>query len=1707
MPMQDPVDGTISSAAYGYDTHAAVADEPSLFDTVGDLFTKAAPLTGLAVFNSFANTGVEIGNLLGGDFQKLTVEDEVGDGDLNDYYNQHKQGIEAAALVAGSFIPGGLAVKGANTAVKALWLAKRGLSTEALARATGLLAPLKSKILEGALQEIEAGPAGLYAQLNADKLKLIALGVGDQALQGLVYETATAATMHASPLLDDNGVRDTAENMFYGALLGAGIGGTLEGIGVRAILNKALLRGDISTKQQELATYLASGVMDRGGSAFNAGDRVALLVKSIDDIPTPTNELGTKKFLYTQDQATINAKKILTSITGGDNEVSNAAFDTLMDMKASGTLTKEDFYQKFARLAKISRIDEEASVPLGDTFFVNKFAKNQARTWNDLVTTEPHPNANVSAHYRLAPGSTEVKIGRFSDEFSSVGGDIKVPRYVTSEDAFKDGMDIFVNRKLQVVVNPKAQNVERIPLPGMSRSLTDKEARVYAATGKLPEGAAKLFSAPVILNTLTKDVTTEAYPVVGDFGKPELFDKGLRFGDRTSLQSTASILTKETPTLEANARYVWAAQRGIKGGDTLGSSDIPMLEQFYRQAQDSGKSWEQYVQSAVKRNITLDDGEAIPLTSDGFLNKIRDAKNNLISDLINENPKMSSKEVAQRANVPEDYIKNSFKASSPKDYMVDPAQHEKINHVQLEYDLNNVKTPDGQILKGMIDVQYRIQVIQDAFNTAMAKKFGDKASRFVIDGKASDANIEGARSGFLTTSNSNYDTLGNKAERVGREVTKYMTEKMASISDALLPSANKLRNNPKLAAEVGNFVAVRRMTGEQFTFLDPTVAAANGIKPVEDGGGIAVLARAISKDADGNTIWDRTVVPDGFVSGDLAKEYGQTGPALHTYYTLSKDATDWELANLQVNNPRVYARNNWYAAQGMSNKYNSDILYAPSIDTNKYPHFALVRARPGSAFQDDNVAIITAKSAEELKQKASLLQNDYQVIYKQDIKKYHEVLGDYNYDRNFSQGQVNAALRREGILNNIFPDTSADSIIKDYIDYHSKQELRLTRDYVEMGNAQLFAELRAIGDRFTSEETSKTGFTAAALGRSVTNPYNSYIKTALAISDRDEYRLWADAQEKLEAYASSAFSIAKQAFGSARRGLIPYEEAAAISYKAGLGNPYGAATDALKAYRDVANQLPPKRYLSQWVGTANSILAATAIRLDVFQSLINVVSTPVLLLAEANSAKNFLTTALPDGSGRSVPATSKILFSAVRSFFSKDTDYQQTMPLLKDIGAVRDVASEIHQEMINNLALPAGRFSESEMTKKLAKAVDLGATITGSKLSEELVRYAAGYTAKKIFQSAGYGGQQLLDNISTFVNRVHGNYVASQRPVAFQGPLGQALGLFQTYQFNLMQQLFRYVQNGEAKTVALMAGMQTTLFGINGLPGFQMINNHIIGNAADNPAHKDVFSTTTNLFGKQLGDWLLYGSVSNVLNTGLYGRGDINPRQITVLPLNPLDFPAISGGIKLMSSILDTINKTSQGASLPASILLGLEHNGLSRPLSGLAQLAQGFVSTSAGQIIAAVPNGFNDNAAGFADLFSAANFSRLLGARPLDEAIAMDGAYRSTLYQAKNEARIQDLGEAVKTKLYNNGNLTEDELSYFAGRYAANGGNIQSFSRSMMTWTQQANVALANKVFKNMQKPINQQLQIIMGGQRLPDFTSPQFLNQTAGTEVAPTQ
>jgi hypothetical protein len=210
----------------------------------------------------------------------------------------------------------------------------------------------------------------------------------------------------------------------------------------------------------------------------------------------------------------------------------------------------------------------------------------------------------------------------------------------------------------------------------------------------------------------------------------------------------------------------------------------------------------------------------------------------------------------------------------------------------------------------------------------------------------------------------------------------------------------------------------------------------------------------------------------------------------------------------------------------------------------------------------------------------------------------------------------------------------------------------------------------------------------------------------------------------------------------------------------------------------------------------------------------------------------------------------------------------------------------------------------------------------------------------------------------------------------------------------------------------------------------------------------------------------------------IYTRGDINPRHITILPVNPLEVPVVQAAGRVVANLLDTAGKLGGGADIKASLLEGLEHNGVSRPLAGFASVFQGYATTSKGSLISAA-----------SDFDAIATFARLGGSKPMGEAIALDALYRSTAYKAKDKERLADLGEIVKTKLRAGSNPSQEELESFMVRYAASGGKMDKFAQSLQGWNKNANVSVVNQMRMQLGSPLSQRMMEVMGGEPLGDF------------------
>jgi hypothetical protein len=201
---------------------------------------------------------------------------------------------------------------------------------------------------------------------------------------------------------------------------------------------------------------------------------------------------------------------------------------------------------------------------------------------------------------------------------------------------------------------------------------------------------------------------------------------------------------------------------------------------------------------------------------------------------------------------------------------------------------------------------------------------------------------------------------------------------------------------------------------------------------------------------------------------------------------------------------------------------------------------------------------------------------------------------------------------------------------------------------------------------------------------------------------------------------------------------------------------------------------------------------------------------------------------------------------------------------------------------------------------------------------------------------------------------------------------------------------------------------------------------------------------------------------------------------MTILPINPLDIPAIDASTKIVKNLISVGSNIAGGAAIGQSLLQGLEHNGVNRPLAGLAQVVNQQATTSKGSLISAS-----------SDFSLIASSSRILGSRPMDEAVALNNMYRLKSYEAADTARREALGERAKSYFNKNQFPPDEVIDGLMKDYARAGGRIENFQASMQKWSKDANVSVVEKMRAKMQSPYGQRLSEIMGGEPLPDWSN----------------
>lgn len=1674
------------AAVYGAQSTALQAGDMSFGQKA--LATGAGAL--ISGLGSIYNTAVAAGNLVGLDAEQIDTAKTLGklDNDWASYYTENKEAIDLVGFVGTSLLPGTLAIKGLN-------LLRGGSNVGVAGRSLGFFRTKQAQALDRAMTEMATEGGTAFTRMNKNKLAMMGWETADQTLQAAVFELGVALTMKQSPLLADDSWWEVGKGIATGAVLGGAIGGGIGALGLNKAFKTAVGKVDEVSNKYTAISGTANLNIPEGDKAFSIlssmvdtpvtiaeKDKILGLtfplgsgpVSKKVDISTVLTNVARQSTKTAKDELTIAirglAGKDLTDVQQPLAEFLLDKYTKLLAKDAPPSVIKEEMGDYLLNLKRVGAAVDEPSVRPEDLFYFRK----------SITPEELSKVTSVDDLRELQTQSTPLgKNQKYKSAFVYTGSDMTAERiavigqggdngFPSLGKAWESGYNIAVAPDGTLAIN-QASNVWKRAID----PVLDPKRYFNTRTGALTDD--------VVLTAADRAASGKTLRITENAVELPLADSTMRIQMSDRFNATGD-LTYQT------ARHAWAGNLPEKAmPKVIDQADISLLErlkdvpagqrsQFEILSAEGVTSSGEAVES-ILLNSKLDGVQAAFSageqdirniayrfnTTEAWVEKVVGAEFGAAMNNIDELAEGMSRDLvgfSKRENLVAYYERpQQFSALN----VIDRAMPWRDRRDLL---IDQARANGGQFVTGELAYAYRVQQAVRANQNAAAAVLG--AERFAMLPELSQdaaklANSLGSGASFLGAANASYgEVLKLATQQTGKLTHSWIQQATDDVAGGFASVSHHIKDNPASAAELGIVTNILRNDPGKFVWAGDSLVLRE-IAAISDPAKRAAKTEAIL--AEGRRaeiqIGDPKVV-------DFLKQHQS------------------------MNGARVERETVLVNAKGMTSNKDSAVVYAPPIDTNYFQHFAFVRPIDGKAFGTSEVSMVFGRNAQELQSRMALVdRTQFDVITKTDGERYFKAKGDYDFDSTINERNIDSALRRSGALSNFMPETRGENLIEDYLRWHQNQATKLVRNAVESKYSQQFEEIRALGRSYSEDATSKFSGTLKATKSEINNPYDDYIKTALDVSKRSEYRLFSQANEFVDALGTRAYQMLSDVTGKAQKGLLPWQEANAIAERYGIRGPYAGE----EAYF-VSNAPRDRNLIKESVAKANTLLANLVLRFDFAQSLMNVVSTPLLLGTElasirtlvakddelAGALRSLTTVGVPGTEGKAaVPSTMRLLNNAIGNFYGPEK--QKLLDRYIANGDVKSSLSLMHSAL-DDLSLSPNFKAFSDGVDRATEKV---ATLTGNNWSEQFTRFVTADVMRQLTEPLVAKG--ILDvktqnsYIGTFVNRVQGNYISSQRPVVFQGVLGGAIGLFQTYSFNLMQQLLRHVENRDKRAVATMFGMQAGLFGLNGTPLFDAINTHIIGNAAVNDGHYDAYSIAPKLVGKEIGDWLMYGTVSAMPGFGdkwpaLYSRGDINPRHMTILPMTPGAIPAIDASTRLVGNLMDIGSKLVGGADVSQTLLQGLEHNGINRPLAGFAQMMNQQSTTSKGGLIS-----------GSSDFDLIANASRIMGAKPMDEAVALNNLYRLKAYQAADRERMDQLGEKVKMSLTKNRLPELEDVEQFFGDYTAIGGRPENFNGALQRWMKDSNTSVIEGMRARINSPYGQRLNEIMGGVPLDDF------------------
>lgn len=782
----------------------------------------------------------------------------------------------------------------------------------------------------------------------------------------------------------------------------------------------------------------------------------------------------------------------------------------------------------------------------------------------------------------------------------------------------------------------------------------------------------------------------------------------------------------------------------------------------------------------------------------------------------------------------------------------------------------------------------------------------------------------------------------------------------------------------------------------------------------------------------------------------------KTSPHTPNVVHLGKDVGEFLSMHVGRNRTIADKKQMLMGLKGKDAVLDGNVLYPPPRDLTKARYFAFVTPKAGMAGSDSRKFMVFGETRAEFDAKMALAQEkhgaNYNFVTRKDVELFKKMTDDYSKNLVFDELAFDSALQRMGSTSELMPnlDINVSGTLERMQAWHHRQEEYLLREGIGLKYEDSIRVLRNMDEQIAKPEYSAI----TRKGREKDTIYKDTINLMMDSpgGGGPTQDMWAAVNDFVGGKGSQLIDNFFGKIGFKGQGVskTDLDEFNAMLAENGITPPFSDVFEATIASPDTvrSNAFPAL------VRTMNNLAGTMLLRFDMAHSIIQLISTPILALPVLTEAKqalrgpaaaelSHLTSVLNPATGLREPSAMKLFAEGTKEFWSDSG--KEFMRQLKERGIVTDYLRQ-YQDAMDFSALN-GRHSLATVNDKIDKLANFGSKWSGFTFSEEFTRFQVAYAAKRIADIRGLPESEAWQVAASAVDKVHGIYRGNQRPQLFQGAVGQALGLFQTYVFNFMQNAAKYAVNGQKAQLGIMAGLQGSIFGLQSFPGFAQLNQLIGETNRDN---LDLYRVVNADDPRAWGAYTMYGLGSHIFGVPIdfYTRGDLATRHALVVPTNPLDFPAVQLVTKALSNAMTTASLlVDPNVPTMQALAHGMAHNGMNRPMQGLANIWRNRITSGKGQVYFADSNYVDYDSANEVNWGSI--FARAIGTRPLRESIIMNEYFREMGYKANTRRQVEGLGTELQM-LIAEGNPTSDDFATFARRYQRAGGDIQNFNAYM---------------------------------------------------------